>query len=202
MSYTFEFGQDFNLLKEILMSRTDLDYPYQMDNFFDTMGSVTRSELVYFEMIGIENLPENKKLTLFAKDEDGKVVATYGARVLDFSEYAAFFKIRTEFTNGIYHNPTMPEGVQWYSSCQWVHSDHRGKRLGIDMDRMKKDKIWELGGDINYANCREKLVDYHISSDGLAYDVAQPQAYIPSGGVGGAGSNEDKNYFLVYEILT
>ena len=60
--FTREPWWTVDLLKEILMSRTDLDYPYQMDNFFDTMGSVTRSELVYFEMIGIENLPENKKL--------------------------------------------------------------------------------------------------------------------------------------------
>jgi len=193
MSYTFEYGNDFNYLKEILMSRTDLDYPYRMDAHFDYN---------YNAGFTLNDLTDEEKFTLFAKDVSGNIVATYAARRLDFEVYANNFKNHTLSLGGTYHNPTVPAGIHWYSSCQWVHTDHRNQGLGIIMDRMKKDKIWELRGDINYANCREDLKDYHISADGLGYDIAQPQAFIPSGGVGGAGNDYDKNYFLVYEILT
>ena len=188
MSYTFHFGTDFNELEEILMTRPSQDYPYQMDNFFRSGR--------------LNDLNDDQKFTLYAKNAEENVVATYAARVLDFSVYEDFFKNRTESLSGEYHNPKVPDGIQWYSSCQWVHIDHRGQRLGIDMDRMKKNKILELGGDINYANCREALAEYHTKETGLGYDVAQPQAFIPAGGVGGAGTSEDKNYFLVYETLS
>jgi len=193
MSYTFEYGNDFNYLKEILMNRSNQDYPYQMDAHFDYN---------YNAGYQLHALSNEEKFTLFAKDISGNIVATYAARRLDFEVYANNFKNHALSIGGTYHNPAVPEGVHWYSSCQWVHSDHRNQGLGITMDRMKKDKIWELRGDINYANCREALKDYHISPDGLGYDIAQPQAFIPSGGVGGAGSDSDKNYFLVYEILS
>jgi hypothetical protein len=194
MSYTFEFGNDFEYLKEILMSRPKEDYPYEMDNFFDpykyNMDYMSDNVLAF---------------TLLARDKNGEVVATYAARFLEYSEYENFFEKRTISLGGTYHNPKIystKDTVQWYSSCQWVHTDHRGQRLGIDMDAMKTHKIWELGGDINYANCKEDLKDYHVSPKGLNYDIAQPQAFIPYGGVGGAGSDEDKNYFLVYKIPT
>lgn len=193
MSYTFEFGKDFNELKEILLSRPSQDYPYRMDNFFDRESQLGQT---------LDDLSNGEKFTLYAKDSNGDVVATYAARKLDFSLYANYFETRTLSLGGTYHNPTIPDGNQWYSSCQWVHIDHRGQRLGIDMDSMKKDEILKLGGDINYANCKEALKEYHISDTGLGYDLAQPQAFIPSDGVGGAGTNEDKNYFLVYEMLS
>lgn len=193
MSYTFKFGTDFNELKEILMNRSSQDYPYQMDNCFNLELPLGQS---------LNDLSDDEKFTLYAEDSNGDIVATYAARRLDFSLYANYFKTRTLSLGGTYHNPTVPDGVHWYSSCQWVHVDHRGQRLGITMDSMKKEKILILGGDINYANCREALKEYHISDTGLGYDVAQPQAFIPAGGVGGAGTNEDKNYFLVYKMLS
>ena len=182
MSYTYEYGTNFTELKTILTNRPSDDYPYQMDNFFDPDKD--------------NGLDEAQSFTLVAKDENGNVVGTYAARTLDYSIYEEFFENRAAVTGGEYYAPSIPAGQAWYSSCQWIHKDHRGQRLGIQMDRMKKDKIWELGGDVNYANCRDALKEYHV--DKLGYNEYQHQATIP-GGVGGAGTSADKNYYLVYE---
>ena len=61
----------------------------------------------------------------------------------------------------------------------------------------EKDKIWELGGTLNYANCRDGLKEYHLKH--LGYEKYQYQAHVPGGNIGGSGTVEDKKYFIIHE---
>jgi len=177
MSYEYIIDDDIISLTDFLKTLDKESYPYNIDPFF------TKPDIV-------------KGFALYAKNDD-QIIATYAARLLDYARYEKAFSNWAIGLKGTYSKVIIPEGVQWYSSCQWVHPNYRGQELGITMDRKKKDEIWNRGGTVNYANCREGLKDYHI--DKLQYTVAQHQAFIPVGNVGGSGTEEDKNYYIVYE---
>lgn len=186
IEYNYSYGDNFKELKDILINEES--YPYHMDGFFDPEIIDLRED------DSTKNLP---KFTLFVSSEE-KIVATYAARELPYQEYEKFFKdYVVETCNGTYYDVIVPAGRQWYSSCQWVHEDHRGQSLGIKLDRLKKDKIWELGGTLNYANCRDGLKEYHLKH--LGYEKYQYQAHVPGGNIGGSGTVEDKKYYIIHE---
>ena len=191
MSYTYEFGTDWAGLKTILEGEDSASYGYEMDNWFDSDKT----------WVGISNLDSNQAFTLYAKDSDGDVVATYAARFLDYGKYHKWMKTRTENAGGTIHSDssTVPAGVRWYSSCQWTHPDHRNNGLGATMDSKKKLRIAEKGGTVNYANHRMDLRNYHKND--LGYDSSVYQAFIPQGGLGGSGGDSDRYYYICFETL-
>lgn len=193
MSYTYEFGKDWAGLKTILSSQDSASYAYEMDNFFD-------SDKTNFAPTNVDS---SEAFTLYAKDSaNGTVIATYAARKLDYLRYQKWMKTRTENAGGTYYGDsnTVPDGIRWYSSCQWTHPNHRNSGLGATMDSKKKLKIQELGGTVNYANHRQDLRNYHIND--LGYDSSVYQAFIPSGGLGGSGSDSDRHYYICFETLS
>lgn len=95
----------------------------------------------------------------------------------------------------------------WYSSCQWVHTDHLGKKLGVSLDLLKKHIIFDgLESknhdkvDVNFAihKINDSMKTYHI--DKLAYSSSEPFAIKKEGAVGGAGSEEDREYNIVWTL--
>ena len=179
MTYTYKTEEDIGALMRFLNQLDKDSYPYKLDPWFDRSN------------------PDPEGFAMYAYDGD-KIIATYAAQKLAYSVYSEAFRDWVTQNNGTNGVITIPDGNQWYSSCQWVHPDYRGQELGILMDRKKKDEIWKRGGTVNYANCRDGLKDYHI--DRLGYEKYQHQASVPGGNVGGAGSSEDKEYYVVYEV--
>lgn len=168
-----QVSQDFNKLVELLNSQTKDDYPYVMDYFFKT------------------DQIDSNSYCLFGW-EDNNIVATYAYRKLSFKDYMVYWSNVFSKFNGENFNPSIPGINQWYSSCQWVHKDYRNKGIGVSMDARKKEEIWAHGGDINYANCRVSMKDYHLNT--LKYDESVELGNFTN------PSGEFKDYLIVYKV--
>jgi len=173
-----EINADFDLLKNTLTSLSKDDYPYNYDPSFDG---------------GVGWVPPTTSFALLLKSGD-TVISTYAAMKYDC---ASFIKDMQSYFVGTYEDVTVDVGSHFYSSCQWVSKDHRGKKLGMGLDHLKKNIIFDiLNGDVNYAIHKESLTNYH--SQGLVYDKKVKLATIPDGDVGGAGEKIDKIYNVTW----
>tara|TARA_B100000965_G_scaffold104239_1_gene85816 strand:- start:1258 stop:1926 length:669 start_codon:yes stop_codon:yes gene_type:complete len=170
-----EINADFGLLRKTLTSLTKDDYPYNYDPSFDGVSDISTA------------------FALLLKSGD-TVISTYAAMKYDCANFINDMK---SYFVGAYEDVTIDTGSEWYSSLQWVSKDHRGKKLGMGLDHLKKNIIFDiLNGDVNYAIHKESLTNYH--SQGLVYDKNVKLATIPDGDVGGAGEKIDKIYNVTW----
>ena len=152
-------------VKSIILSLPQEDYPYKWDETF-------------------ENAPMDESFGLLLK-VDGEVVSTYAAINMSLPDFVAGMK--TVHT-GTFEDVSLPQGSASYSSCQWVSKDHRGKKLGMCLDHLKKNLIFDVvKRDVNYSIHKKPFVNYHIN--GLHYDESKLLATIPKG---------DKIYYVAY----
>ena len=171
-----EISDDFNGLKFFLTSLSKEEYPYNFDVAFNE-----------------ENVLVENSYVLFLKSAD-EIVATYASTGMQVKVFVAGMQDENE---GIYESVSIDPGKQHYSSCQWVRKDHRGKKLGMCLDHLKKNIVFDiLNGDVNYAIHKEAFKSYH--NDGLKYDTSSKLATIPEGDVGGAGEKIDKIYNVTW----
>ena len=170
-----EINDDFEGLKSHLTSLPKDDYPYEFDGTFKSISDSTNA------------------FALLLKLGD-TIVSTYAAMKIDYSNFVRNMKT---YYPGTYENVEIDLGNQLYSSCQWVAKDHRGKKLGMCLDHLKKNIVFDiLNADVNYAIHKEAFKSYH--NDGLKYDTSSKLATIPNGDVGGAGEKIDKIYNVTW----
>jgi len=170
-----EINGDFSGLKSFLTSLSKDDYPYEFDGTFSGIGDTTNA------------------FALLLKS-GGTIVSTYAAMKINYSNFVNDMKA---YYKGAYEDVGIDSGNQLYSSCQWVSKDHRGKKLGMCLDHLKKNIVFDiLNGDVNYAIHKEAFKSYH--NDGLKYDTSSKLATIPEGDVGGAGEKIDKIYNVTW----
>ena len=180
-----EVSDNFKDFQHFLTHLSPDDYPYRFDVSFE---------------------PGNLNETAFALmlKQDDKIIATYAAKDLDIKYFVKDFKEFVDDGANTYFSkegicPDIPnfEGIQMYSSCQWVSKDHRGKGFGMILDHLKKNICFDIfNADFNYAIHKSQFADYHIK--GLHYDESKWLATIPKGDVGGAGEKKDKIYNLTW----
>tara|TARA_B100001778_G_C18583846_1_gene628841 strand:+ start:357 stop:1088 length:732 start_codon:yes stop_codon:yes gene_type:complete len=186
LGYNVRIHEDWNHLKNLLESQED--YPFDMDAAFTTEYM----------------LESNIAFAIYLKKGDN-IVATYAAKDLHPG-------VVREGLTDLYPNLIMeklPDILNlddfqyYYSSCQWVHSDHLGKKLGVSLDLLKKHIIFDsIGGDVNYAIHRinDSMKSYHI--DKLHYSDSETFAKQDEygSGLGGAGGEKDREYNIVWTI--
>ena len=180
---TLEISEDLDSLKTIITSLSKEEYPYDFDEFFLKENAINSK--IYFYL----NLKYNNE-----------VVATYSARNLGV--YKFFDLLKRKFTTSKFKNDFSKNFFVYspfYSSCQWVKPSYREKHLGIALDNLKKNIVFDLlDSDINYCIHKDSLKDYHLNK--LKYSSSEWLMNVPQGNVGGAGSNEDKIYNLAWEF--
>ena len=180
---TLEISENLDSLKTIITSLSKEEYPYDFDEFFLKENAINSK--IYFYL--------NLKL-------NNEVVATYSAR--NIGVYKFFDLVKRKFTTNNFKNNFSENFFVYspfYSSCQWVKSSYREKHLGIVLDNLKKNIIFDLlDSDMNYCIHKESLEDYHLKK--LKYSSSEWLMTVPKGNVGGAGSNEDKVYNLAWEF--
>ena len=172
-----EINEDFDGLKTFLESIPKDDYPYRFDVSFksDYIDDTTNAFVLYLK-------------------KGDEIISTYAAMGMDIETFIEGMKVENV---GTYENVDIESGHQFYSSCQWVSKDHRGKKLGMCLDHLKKNIVFDiLNGDVNYAIHKEAFKSYH--NDGLKYDTSSKLATIPNGDVGGAGEKIDKVYNITW----
>ena len=161
------------------MSKEKDDYPYNFDAAFESELNNATGFVLYLKL-------------------GDNVVATYAAKRLSLSTFISGMKSKF---SGIYEDVSFEDGIDAYSSCQWVSKDHRNKKWGRVLDHLKKHICFDLMKcDINYAIHKEDLKDYHINH--LGYSNSEKLATIPNGDVGGAGEVIDKIYNITYTTAT
>ena len=171
-----EISNDFVGLKTHLTSLSKEEYPYDFDQAFDRVDKISPNSFV-----------------LYLKSGDS-IVSTYSATELKLDTFYAGMR---DVHTGTYENVDVDLGWSFYSSCQWVSKDHRGKKFGVCLDHLKKNIVFDvLNGDIQYAIHKEAFTDYHLND--LHYDNSVKLATIPNGDVGGAGDETDKIYNLTW----
>ena len=191
MDYFESIGYDVVLhenWKELEKILTDSpDYPYQMDPGF-TQAFLSE---------------DNPAFALYLKKGDD-IVATYAAkahhpRIIADNLYEFYPNLEVQPLPEILDRNDMS---YWYSSCQWVHTDHLGKRLGVSLDLLKKHIIFHGMSNINVNFAIHKINDsmksYHL--DKLMYSSSEPFAIKKDGSVGGAGGEEDREYNIVWTM--
>jgi hypothetical protein len=168
------------------------DYPYPMDPSFTPsyLGELGKGATAF---------------ALYLKKGD-EVVATYAAKshrpkTIADNLYEFYPNLEVQ---------TLPEILDredvdyYYSSCQWVHTNHLGKKLGVSLDLLKKHIIFDSpqfqNVDVNFAihKINDSMKSYHLSK--LFYSNSEPFAIKKDGGVGGAGSEEDREYNIVWTV--
>ena len=170
-----EINDDFGALKTFLTSLDKSDYPYNFDPAFE----------------GISNTQDG--FVLYLKNGDN-IYATYSCIKMNFDNFKTNMKLIFE---GTYEDVNVDNGMQIYSSCQWVKKEQRGKKFGMCLDHLKKNIAFDvLGGDVNFAIHKEAFKDYHLN--GLHYANSVKLATIPNGDVGGAGEAIDKIYHVTW----
>ena len=170
-----EINDDFGALKTFLTSLDNSDYPYNFDQAFE----------------GVSKLQD--AFALYIKNGDD-IYATYAAKIFDYENFVNQMKAIFE---GTYEDVSINDGLQVYSSCQWVKKEQRGKKFGMCLDHLKKNISFDvLGGDVNFAIHKEAFKDYHLN--GLHYANSSKLATIPNGDVGGAGEAIDKVYYVAW----
>ena len=190
IGYDVVLHEDWEELEDILTKSPD--YAYPMDPGFT-------SAFLH---------ADTPAFALYLKKGD-EVVATYAAKSHHPNIIADNLN---EFYPDLEVQP-LPEILNrsdlsyWYSSCQWVHSDHLGKKLGVSLDLLKKHIIFDgLESknndkvDINFAihKINDSMKTYHI--DKLSYSSSEPFAIKKDGAVGGAGNENDREYNIVWTL--
>ena len=183
LGYTLEVHEDWAGLTTLLTNTKD--YPYEMDESFTPE-----------RMDGVQGF------ALYLKKDD-QVIGTYAAK----------HNIPSGLRDGmirLYPNlqtAPLPEILTrndikyYYSSCQWIHSQHLGKGLGVALDLVKKHMVFDLpntNGRINYAihKLNDTMDQYHLNK--LHYTNSVPFATKPDGDFGGAGGKDDLEYGIAW----
>lgn len=175
-----ELFKDISKLRTIIESIPQDDYPYQWDAAFNS-----------------EYLETNDYFCILLH-QDNRIIGTYAARHMNLKNY--LYDIRKIFCEDKVSDLLKfeQEGLDkntWYSSLQWISNRSRGKRIGVFLDYIKKSLVFEVyNADYNYAIHKEALCDYHINK--LHYDYTEWLMTVVNGNIGGAGSAEDKIYYL------
>ena len=158
-----ELSHDFVPFKSLIESLSKDEYPYNYDGTFD------------IEMESIDGFNMVLK-------QDGISVATYAAKRWDAIDTSYGYTEHFKCTDTV----PIPDGLadvrSFYSSCQWVSKAHRGKKLGIVLDHLKKHICFDIfNADAQYSMHTEDLRDYHINA--LGYTDSQKLLTIPGGKV-------------------
>jgi hypothetical protein len=170
-----EINDNIAGLKSTLTSLPKSDYPYDFDGTFDGISDTTNTFVLLLK-------------------SGGTVISTYAATNISYDTFVGYLK---GYYTGTFEDVSIDSGNQLYSSCQWVSKDHRGKKLGMTLDHLKKNICFDiLNADVNYAIHKESYQDYH--KDGLKYDTTKKLCTIPNGDVGGAGEKIDKIYYVTW----
>ena len=189
LGYDVEIHENWPDLAKILTESPD--YPYPMDPSF-TMDFLHNED---------RDVPA---FALYLK-KDGQVVATYAAKnhlpktIYDnLNQYYPDLNISSlpEILN-------KDDMTYFYSSCQWVHTDHLGKKLGVSLDLLKKHIVFDspkLGADVNFAihKINDSMKSYHLNK--LYYSNSEAFATKDEGGIGGAGGDDDREYNIVWTL--
>ena len=178
-----EISLNFEALKNQLTSLSKEDYPFDFDPSF------TPGEHTYKVLSEDPDLAKYKGAVLFLKSGDD-IVGTYAFKftlvenfindVPNYKEGAECVNPETleafwdgEWNDEVYPPAKKPLKGQYYSSCQWIHPDFLGKKLGMALDHLKKYLIFDvLDGNINWAMFTTGLEDYHTGK--LTYQDSAP----------------------------
>ena len=185
-----EVSDNFEEFNAFIGQLPKSDYPYNPDEFFG--GSMLPDIL-------------DKTFALYLKKGD-TIIGTYAARELRFNEFYieftnwaedGYYKLEEngkELSESIMYKP----GRHMYSSCQWVHKDYRGKKLGMALDNLKKNICFDVfEADTNYCFHKPQFADYHIK--GLHYDESMWMLTVPKGDISdGIGKEKDKSYNVAF----
>ena len=183
LGYVLEVHEDWEGLTNLLTSTED--YPYAMDESFTPK-----------RMRGVQGF------ALYLK-KGSQIIGTYAAK----------HNVPTGLRDGmmrVYPNLqtaplpsilTRQDIKYYYSSCQWIHSEHLGKGLGVALDLVKKHMVFDLlmtNGRINYAihKLNDTMDQYHLNK--LQYSNSVPFATKPDGDFGGAGGKDDLEYGIAW----
>lgn len=180
-NYTLTISDDLELIKQILTSQTEDDYPYRFDGAFNRTY-VNSAD--YF--------------CLFLKHNDN-IIATYAAREVNLKTYLT--DMRNYFSNDNVSTNVELENRKfsntWYSSLQWVSNNHRGKNIGLILDFVKKSIIFEcFCGHINFSTHKVALNDYHKNK--LMYNNTEWFMTIIHGEAGRTDDKSEKIYNISY----
>ena len=184
LGYNIKIHEDWDHLEYLLTNTAD--YPYNMDPSFTT------------DFVNIDNIA----FAIYLKKGD-EVIGTYAAKehhplVVRDGLLDVYPSLETK---------DLPEILQrndltyYYSSCQWVHTEHLGKKLGMALDLLKKHIIFDnRQANINFAihKINDSMKSYHI--DKLYYSNSETFATKKDGNVGGAGGKNDYEYNIVWSI--
>ena len=177
-----EVSDNFKDFQHFLTHLSADDYPYSYDPTFEPEYN------------------NDKTFALMLKKGDD-IIATYAGKSMPMSTFHLDFKEWSAGDGATYE--TMKNIIDdsekdcYYSSCQWVSKDHRGKKFGMILDHLKKNICFDIfEADIQYAIHKESFKDYHLN--GLHYDESKWIATIPKGDVGGAGEKKDKVYHITW----
>ena len=187
-NYDIVISDDVVDLENVIKSLSKEEYPYDFDGFF-SLEKVKKSVNLYFV------------LKLLHKNE---IVATYAARNIDVYKFINalknHFNVKNFKEDVDYYLPKNKNFLiknTYYSSCQWVKTTHRNKNLGVILDHLKKNIIFDLlEGEVNYCIHKELLTDYHKNK--LLYEHSEWLMNVPLGNVGGAGDINDKIYHFAW----
>lgn len=175
-------------LKNTMTSLSKVEYPFDYDGFFSP-EKVKKSENLFF--------------TLQIMDKNN-VIATYAARNIDVykcvSDIKNHFNVKNfkdDIVSCLIKDKNFLSKNAYYSSCQWVKTTHRNKNIGLILDHLKKNIVFDLlQGEINYCVHKETLTNYHINK--LLYEQSEWLMNVPTGNVGGAGDINDKVYHFAW----
>jgi hypothetical protein len=162
-----EISLDFEILVNHLTSLSKEDYPFDFDPAFtpDTAHAVVSGS--------------RHGAILLLKSGDN-IVGTYAfkkALITNLIEQIPIYKesaecVKPETLKAFWDGESLLDN-QYYSSCQWIHPDFLGKRLGMALDHLKKYLIFDvLDGNINWAMFTTGLEDYHTGK--LTYQDSAP----------------------------
>lgn len=174
--------KDILELKKIIESIPKSDYPYQYDEAFNP-----------------KYLEKNNYFCIILYQND-KVIGTYAARRMiinhylnDLTQIFSNDDIATEF----HFDGHKDNEAAWYSSLQWIDKEYRGKKIGIFLDYLKKNLIFDFfDGHINYAIHVDSLIEYHLKK--LSYDHTEWLMTIKNGSIGTENSSKEKIYYVCY----
>ena len=180
-NYTLNMSNNLDLVKEVLTSQSEDEYPYRFDSAFN---KTYIGDADYF--------------CLFLK-YNSKIIATYAAREVNLKNYLADMR-------NYFHNDTVSTNVEleskefsntWYSSLQWVSNSHRGKNIGLILDFIKKSIIFEcFNGNINFSTHNVALNSYHKNK--LMYNNTEWFMTIINGEAGRKDDKSEKIYNISY----
>lgn len=183
LGYTLEVHEDWEGLTQLLTSTKD--YPYAMDISFTP-----------------ERMNKGGGFALYLKKDD-QVIGTYAAKSnIPMGLREGMMKVYPDLeTSKLPDILTRDDIKYYYSSCQWIHTDHLGKGLGVALDLVKKHMVFDLpstNGRINYAihKLNDTMDQYHLNK--LHYAHSTPFATKPDGDFGGAGGKDDLEYGIAW----